>query len=131
MTTREYYEVACYSLYQNYKEIDTNSTLDVDIHTIEEYIQKIPKNIMFYYKAGSISASLLSKVGFSEYINAAGGIAMFEDLIGLNKDEEYDRDILREYFSNMSKSKLVELCIKLALGDQKTLDEMLEDDWDK
>ena len=50
---------------------------------------------------------------------------------GLNKDEEYDRDILREYFSNMSKSKLVELCIKLALGDQKTLDEILEEDWDK
>ena len=56
---------------------------------------------------------------------------MFKDLIELNKYEEYDRDVLREYFSNMSKSKLVELCIKLALGDQKTLDEILEEDWDK
>ena len=49
----------------------------------------------------------------------------------LRKYEEYDRDVLREYFSNISKSKLVELCIKLALGDQKTLDEILEEDWDK
>ena len=83
MTTREYYEVACYSLYQNYKEIDTNSTLEVDIHIVEEYIKNIPKDVMFYYKAGGIASSLLSKVRFAELVNASKGMKMFENLIGL------------------------------------------------
>lgn len=88
MTIREYYEVLCYSLYQNYKGTDNNYTLETEIWKVEKYLRNIHKDAMFYYKAGSVSASLLSNVGFPEYKNAAGGIEMFEKLIELTDEEE-------------------------------------------
>lgn len=134
MTITTIYHLICYGMYKqlNNKEKEF-CELDYSTEELEGYIQKQPHNPNYYFCAGLVAARILlenAKI-VGEYNRALGAVSMFEDLIGVNKDEEYDRDVLREYLSNMSKSKLVELCIKLALGDQKTLDEMLEEDWDK
>lgn len=134
MTTTTFYHLICYGMYRQLNSEEKEfCELDYSTEELEQYIQKQLHNPNYYFCAGLVAARILlenSKI-IGEYNRALGAVSMFEDLIGVNKDEKYDRDVLREYFSDMSKSKLVELCIKLTLGDQKTLDEMLEEDWDK
>ena len=134
MTVKMFYHMICSDMYRQLNDKEEQVVhQDYSTEELEKYIQKQPHNTNYYFCAGYVISKILPDhcMSVEEFNHVLGAVSMFKDLIGLNKYEEYDCDVLREYFSNISKSKLVELCIKLALGDQKTLDEILEEDWDK